>query len=280
MKSISLKLKLLLPTLSLSLVIISPRGHAATVGWWRFEEGTPGSAAAGPNSVLDYSGNGLHATPTGGPVYSTDLSPWAGAIGSTRSLQFNGWTTGLFVPDRPSLQLQSLTIEAFFKTEPMLAGTGAVADLLMRGDNRPGLDPYGLSLSQPGNGLQFFIGDAANNTAALNYTVPFDQWIFAAATFDAGTGDMRLYVNGQLVRSTTTSVRPFGGLDPSYSPGLGIGSDQTGQYGQHLNGWLDEVRLSDTALDPSQFLVPEPSALALFGCGAIALACFRRCKTT
>src|SRR5207244_4463116 len=137
-------------------------------------------------------------------------------------------------------------------------------------DTRPSLDPYRLTLNQ-GNILYFGIMNAAEASASLSYTVPFDQWMHVAGTLDDATGSMKLYVNGVLVASTFTSIRPFGALDPSSSPGLGIGSDQTGQYGEYLNGWLDEVRLSDTALTPSQFLIPEPSALAIACIGLLAM---------
>jgi hypothetical protein len=108
--------------------------------------------------------------------------------------------------------------------------------------------------------------------------LPFNQWFHVAGTLDDATGNMKLYVNGNLVASTTTSIRPLGALDPAYSPGLSIGCDDTGQYGEHFNGWLDEVRLSDVALDPSQFLVPEPSAFALSGLAAALLFVRRRCS--
>src|SRR6185436_3849077 len=60
------------------------QGNAATIGFWRFEEGTPPNAATGVGSVLDSSGHGLNATPSGGPTYSSDLPPMAGA--TTRSM--------------------------------------------------------------------------------------------------------------------------------------------------------------------------------------------------
>jgi hypothetical protein len=239
-----------------------------------------GSPAVAANSILDYSGNNLHGTPANGPVYSSDVSPWSSTMGSTRSLSYNGSNNRVSIPDSSNFQLtHSLTIEAVFKTESMVPGTGASANLLFRGDNRPGLDPYRLSLSQPGNGLYFQIQDANQQAVALSYTVPFGQWVFAAGTLDDATGLMSLYVNGNLVASTTTSIRPMGGLNPSYSPGLGIGSDQGAQYGELFHGSIDEVRLSDKALNPSEFLiVPEPSSFALCSLAAAIIAIVRRAK--
>jgi hypothetical protein len=127
------------------LVLELAQASAATIGYWRFEEGTAGNPAAGANSVLDSSGNGLNGTPANGPVYSTDLPPWGPALGSTLSLHFRD-STRVFVPDIPVLQLShSLTIEASVKTEPMLPNTGGAGNILIRGDNRPGLDPFRLS---------------------------------------------------------------------------------------------------------------------------------------
>ena len=243
--------------------------NASTIGFWRFEEGTPPNAATGIGSVLDSSGHGLNATPSGGPTYSSDLPPMAGA--TTRSMHFDGSSQGLFVPDQPILQLtHSLTIEAFVKSFPMQPGTGGGGNILMRGDTRASLDPYRLTLIN-GNSLYFGVMNASEATASLSYTIPFGAWVHVAGTLDDATGAMKLYVNGALVASTVTSIRPFGALDPGFSPGLGIGSDQTGEYGEYLNGWLDEVRLSDVALSPSQFLIPEPSALAVGGLGVVAL---------
>jgi hypothetical protein len=113
---------------------------------------------------------------------------------------------------------------------------------------------------QPGNVLTFQIEDRNNNYAQLQYTVPYGQWLHVAGTLDGATGQMKLYVNANLVASTTTAVRPLGALDPAYSPGIGIGHDKTGQYGEVFNGWLDEVRLSDVALDPSQFLLNQTAS--------------------
>jgi hypothetical protein len=127
--------------------------------------------------------------------------------------------------------------------------------------------------------LWFQITDASNNTAQLQYTVPFDQWMHVAGPLDDATGQMKLYANGNVVASTTTSIRPLGALDPNYFPGVGMGGDLNGQYGEYLNGWLDDVRVSNTALDPSQFLIPEPSAFALSGlAAALLLFVGRRCK--
>jgi hypothetical protein len=238
-----------------------------TVGQWRFE-GTAGSPATAPDSIVDSSGNGLHGTPSNSPTYSGDV-PALGASSAT-SLQFDGGQTRVFVPDAPALQLtHSITIEAFVKSQPMQPGTGPLASILFRGDNRPGQDPYLLYLSG-GNQLSFQIDDPADNYALVTAPIAFDEWTHVAGTLDDATGEMKLFVNRVLVASTITSLRPLALLDGSPEAGIGIGSDQTGQYGFYLNGWLDEVRLSDTALTPAQFL-PEPGCLSILMLSACAM---------
>jgi hypothetical protein len=248
---------------------------ANTVGYWRFEEGTPGNTVTGANSVLDSSGNGLNLS--GNSVYSSDVAPQAAAIGSAVSMHFNGSSQQLTMADNTKLQLtHSLTIEAFIKAEPLVAGTGMQGQILFRGDNRPGLDPYELYVSSSGQIV--FQVDSATSIVSLAQAIPNDQWLYVAGTLDDATGQMKLYVNGNVVASTTTTVRPLGPLDANFKPGLGVGSDQDSQYAELFNGWIDEVRLSDVALQPGQLLVPEPSCLALAGLGAVTLLAFRNRK--
>ncbi len=235
----------------------------ATVGYWRFDEGVANTPATGLNTVLDSSGNGLNGTPVFGPVYRTDLPPGA-PLSDRLSMEFNGFSAQrVGIADNPLLALtHSLTLEAFIKARPLQPGTGGFGVIVMRADNRPGLDPYVLGMQGPGNVVSFQIEDANNQAAYLSATIPYDQWLHVAGTLDDATGAMKLYVNGIEVASTTTAIRPLGSLDPLWSPGLSIGEDYTGQYGECFNGLIDEVRISDVALGPSQF-VPEPETAGL-----------------
>ena len=249
--------------LSAALLLLGVAASPAdTIGYWRFEEGTPPNPASAAGSVLDSSGHSLNATPFGGPLYSSDIASDVAGIGSTRSLQFDGHSQRLFIADTAILQLtNSLTIEAFFKPEPAIPGTLGTGQILFRGDNRPGLDPYFLEIG-PSTLVTFAVEDT-QSSASVQTTVPFDQWVFVVGTLDGATGQMKLYVNGKLVDSTTTSVRPLGALDPAWSPGLSMGCDPTAQYGEYFHGWVDEIRLSNVALTPDQFLVPVTQQLGI-----------------
>jgi hypothetical protein len=255
---------------------MSDAAQAATVGYWRFEEGAADSAAAGSNTVLDSSGNGLHGTPVYGPVYRADV-PSSSLPSNTRSMEFAG-TIGqrVGVPDGPVVTLtQSLTLEAFIKARPLQPGTGGFGVIVLRADNRPGLDPYALVMQSPGNIVSFQIQNASQQTVLLSATIPYDQWLHVAGTLDDATGAMKLYIDGAQVASTNTAIRPLGPLDPAWSPGLSIGNDYTGQYGGLFNGLVDEVRISDAALQPGQ-LLPEPATATLLVIGMAAATRRRR----
>src|SRR2546425_1070113 len=75
---------------------------------------------------------------------------------------------------------------------------------------------------------------------------------------------MRVYINGVLVAEDFSSVRPFGALDPTRVPGIGIGNVQD-LYDFPFLGAIDEVVLYNRALSPAEVasLVPEPSSATL-----------------
>ncbi len=253
--------------------LVSSVCWADVVAYWRFEEGAANVAASGANSALDSSGNGLNGTPINGPVYRSNVPPFGNVHPNVLSMEFNGSNQRVFVPDDPRFRLtQSLTIEAFVFARPLLGGEIG-SDILFRGDDRIGLDPYRLTLQFTGD-LLFQVMDASGQYASVTANIPFNQWLHVAGVLDDSNGSMKLYVDGNLAGSTTTSVRPFALLDPSQNPGIGIGGLQSSNPSlgpEYFNGFIDELRLSNAALSPDQLLVPEPSSMVL---GLLASAAF------
>ena len=225
----------------------------ATVAYWRFEEGTPGTIPSGVNSVLDSSGNGLDGTPFGHPIYRMVNNPQ-----STMGLEFNGADARVFVPDNNLLQLtKSLTLEAYIQIHRVPPGNVDYTQIVFRGDDRGALDPYFLALTPDGK-LVFHVEDAFYNIAAVvsPSALPLNQTLHVAGTLDDETGAQKLFINGEEVASQVTSLRPFGLLESSEKPGLGIGSLQSTLLPQFFDGIIDEVRISNIALTPSEFLPP------------------------
>jgi hypothetical protein len=224
--------------------------HAATVAYYRFEEGANGTLATGTNSIIDSSGHGLNATPVVSPLYSNNVP--ASPIQSNRlSLLFNGSTTRISIPDYPQLQLtNSLTLEAFILALSYPQSAINESQIIFRGDDEIGRDPYFLELRDTN---LFFGITATEPVVSVQAPITLHQWHHVAGTLDGPSGNMRLYIDGNLVASTTTSVRPYQKLI-GQNPGLGIGNVQSGNYAEYFNGFIDEVRISDTALTPGQFL--------------------------
>jgi len=250
--------------------------RADTVAHWRFEEGSPNTVATGADSVLDSSGNNLHGTPSGGPIYRSVSNP-----GSTLGLEFDGVDDFVMIADDPLFQLTgSLTLEAYIRIDSY-AKSG---EIVWRGDDRGARDPYRLKFHGDGNSdpsqrrtVRFAISDGSTDVGINSPALPLGQMLHVAGTLDDATGQMRLFVDGDMVAETITARRPFGALDPGRRPRVVIGTiNQTG--GDFFDGIIDEVRISDVALP-----IPEPSAAVLLGMGAIGMAfhvCRRRRRTT
>src|SRR6266568_270117 len=200
---------------------------AGLVGWWKAE-----------GNASDSAGTNNGSTPYG-------ISYTNGEVGQT--FNFNGSGQKVTVPDYDDLKLtNSLTIEGWV----FARGPGFI---LFRGDSRPGLDPYALSVETSGV-LQLLISDATNNNAILRSSaaLPTDQWKHVAATLDGAAGDLSLYIDGALVAQTNTTIRPLRDLDPSYGPGLAIGGHASTYNYFPFNGMIDEISLYSRALGQSQ----------------------------
>ena len=115
--------------------------------------------------------------------------------------------------------------------------------------------------------------------------VTTDQWYNMVGVSDGST--MSLYLDNTLLKqldltlsgSTNTALalgNASGGDWESGTWSLGRGL-YAGGHGDRWIGYIDEVRISDSALNPSEFLaVPEPATLLLLGFGGIALLGKRR----
>ncbi len=238
--------------------VIALAAHAGTVGHWRFEEGTadqPASSSAG--AILDSTTPANNGTAVGGPVYRSSPVP-----NSTLALEFDGSNDSVKIADGVDFQLtQSLTIEACVNIDNLPTTRFELRQILFRGDDRGGLDPYYLAVM--GNGTDTTLGrfyiDPVTGVPNSHEAVHVDitglsgQWLHLAGVLDHANNTMTAYLNGVAGATLTTTTRPGAALLTGSRPGVSIGSLQTGS-GQNIDGLIDEVRLSDTALTPSEFL--------------------------
>lgn len=282
-----------------------PAVHASTVAYWRFEEGPadanvtkPGGVPDGQEfapSILDSSGNGNHLSvwsegANAGYAYRTNVPgsiiPQTGQTNNF-SVQNTGGGPAMFTQTGGPLQTwqpAQFTIEAAIMPE-----SGGWRTLI-------GRDSYGANAGTPELAAMYFQitpedalafkfvdvdgvwHDAtSSNGVVQTFNFPDVQngvWQYIAAVSDGST--LTVYIDSGSGYAPVASVG-LGGGNTSLSSGSGDGGDwDAGNFsvgrglfdGSHADrgyGLIDEVRFSDEALDPSQFLnsVPEPSAALL-----------------
>jgi hypothetical protein len=221
---------------------------AATVAYYKWENGTAGQRAHGEGAIPDSSGNGLDGWASGALKYQAVSNP-----DSTLAMHFDGKTGRVWIPDNPLLELtHGLTLEAYIYLRSIKQGL-----ILLRSDQRYDYDPYYLMVNAAGV-LQFQVqGVGVGKVLFSPSPLPLQQWMHIAGTLDDATGAMGLYINGSLVASSVIDFRARGPLTGRHA-GLGIGAGIKGSPDDYFffHGSIDDVRISDVALDPSQFLPP------------------------
>lgn len=169
----------------------------------------------------------------------------AGMVG--QAFNFDGVNDRVQLPDSESLKLtESLSIEGWIKADSLPVQQG---EILFRGDDRGGLDPYSLSLQSNGS-LRFEVA-SLNGAASVWAPLPLGEFTHVAGTLDDASGEMRLYLDGVLISQITTTQRPFGDLDPASNPGIGIGNHGGAPDTPHnfaFDGLIDELSVYNRAL--------------------------------
>lgn len=168
-------------------------------------------------------------------------------------LDLNGTRGGLLLGDLPPLRLGgSVTISTWMYLRSYV-NDGGGSQVLFRGDDRNGLDCYSMAILSDGI-AQFGIGSPDGTGADVRAEVPLNEWVRVTGSFDAASGELRLWIGNRLAATRTTSRRLLVDLDGGWAPGLGIGNVQNdrGPHNQPLNGTLVDLRLYDRVVEPSE----------------------------
>ncbi|HWW00076.1 MAG TPA: S8 family serine peptidase [Candidatus Acidoferrum sp.] len=234
------------------------------------------------------------------------------ALNSTNALFFPGlvdatnqFVSKIEVGDPANLRLtNAFTIEGWVKpTTRTNFAPEQVEQILFRGDSRDCLDPYWLGVERvTGNTLDivFHVETGTNHDCGViletaTQPVVANRWQHIAAVFERNvqwtnnapwpTNQLRLYLNGQLLRAENqevfledpivgfiptdfTSQGPFSDLNPAFSPGVSIGARSRADNSQEFYGYIDELSVYGRALT-------DPEIAAIAAAGAAGKADFR-----
>lgn len=262
----------------------------STVAYWTFEEGTadayvpysPGSAGQFDGSMLDVSGNGNHLS-----AWAADWEWYRGDAPASVTPQ-TGMTNSLSIQHANDFNAMSAigtsltfwnptnwTIEAAFKTDRTDSFETIVGrDSYGAYSGWPELSVLYLSVRPEGVIAISFTDNAGNNWVIDSATgvVEANQWQAVAAVSDGST--LSLYLKNITAAETNYTLMGTldisGSADPALSKGAGDGgfwdagviTVGRGLYdGGHTDrffGYIDDVRLSGSALSTNQFLYSTP----------------------
>ena len=255
-------------TLSLAAIASSvPRADAALVGLWRFEndftdssdQSNDGSNVGGVNFVASQAGFGQAGSFGGGSHVSVAHHP---SLDMTTDMTIAAWVNH-----------SATAWEAVLAKSPSAGSTA----------NFPG--NYELRVENNTNGLNFGYErtDGTGNPSLVfsqsAATVPASTWTHVAVTVSSG-GTITHYINGVGVAGATAVFFGETNTNPLY---IGSRADNF----TFMDGLLDDVAIFDEVLDAGQiatissgdfgaFIIPEPSAAALFGLASLGLFMRRR----
>ena len=265
------------------LVFVMAETRAAeTLGLWQFDDGAaPNTADTLVSEVNAPAFNGVAKSNDSGPkpVFSDDRPGdqiWAYFSGpilnssNAGSLRFtnaglpgapashSGGVVEISGND-PALFASNLTVEAFVKVDrvaafPLVIGKvrngGTSWNLDFDDNGRPRVRVDSNPTNTPGAGLGW------NESTTSPYAITNGQWHHLAFSFTHATRVIRLYVDYAEVASRTAASNLV------YDTGvIRIGQ---GAGGRAFDGWIDEVRITDDVLKPTQFMTVYPPSSTLF----------------
>ncbi|MDQ2986896.1 MAG: hypothetical protein M3R13_09280 [Armatimonadota bacterium] len=208
------------------------------------------SAFVRADLVAQWKGNDIRDS-----VGRSRLALFGGAKNTDRAFDFSGQPEEVaFTPDSPELAITgSLSISCWVYPRAFVSpfATSPGSQIVFRGDDQSGLDPYRICLSRAGH-FAFAI-ENHEGTAALHAQAVLRKWTHLLGTFDSKLRILRFYVDGRLAGETGTGIVPLGPLNAGYHPGVSIGNTQFPQGGVHrqpFDGLIRDVRIYNDVVSP------------------------------
>ncbi|MEM6799272.1 MAG: LamG domain-containing protein, partial [Planctomycetota bacterium] len=195
------------------------------VGHWKFDE-TSGTVAE------DSSGSGNDGAYTGSPTLGAN-----GVRGYAANLDGAADYVEVTGSDELNLQ-QSMTVACWAKSD---TATWNSSGFFVSKRSQFILHP-----NAGGTSIQFYVNDGGWQTALVTPSA-IDRWRHYAGVYDHVSGDLKIYIDGQLQATTNLGA---GTTLSSDTGDLLIGKDES--YSRYFDGSLDDVRLYNRALSDSE----------------------------
>lgn len=234
--------------------LAKPPNNLGLVGYWPLNEAT--STQAG-----DFSGNGNAGTLASGPSW--------GAGARAEALRFDGGDDVVSAPHSTSLNItgSAVTLSAWVKVEDTADTVQTLVGKLQNdGTHTDPYFAYQLALDEVSattHAIRFGVTTGGTYTGMVSSAFPNGVWTHVAGVYNGTT--METYINGV----NAGGIGKTGSIN-SYTSSLRFG--ENGLSEEELLGMLDEVRVYNRALNPSEIA-------ALAGVGGGSVRTFASSKT-
>jgi hypothetical protein len=227
-------------------------GTGGLVARWALEERTAGAVAR------DWSGCGHDGVPSDpAPIPSGELPP--SPLGRTRSLAFDGKATALAVPSAAAFRPVTITVTAWARFRGVMTlapcGDAPASGQYLVFKRTPRLGNFaGFSLHMFNEHFSF-LANAADMTvkqsARSTTQVVAGVWYHVAGTYDGA--QIALYVDGAQEDASPYDQPLYLGDRPVFLGRSGeCGGPGEDNYDGPMDGWLDDVRIYDRALNAAE----------------------------
>ncbi len=197
---------------------------AGIISWWRAE-----------SNALDSIGTNDGAL-TNGASYA------AGEVG--QSFLLDGTSGYVVIPDSPSLEPVSVTLEAWVK----IFSTNGIQLIFAKPLGSGTFDSYGLALSNGAPLAAICDTNGFGTFLSITNTLTLGQWYHLAYTYDGTSGQQALYLNGAVVASGNAGKSMNYDAHP-----LLLGADiENGAPSYFLDGQIDEATIYNRALGANE----------------------------
>ena len=247
-----------LASLCMALGLVVAPVSADTTGYWRGEvDLDTGSGLEVPNEVagnnLITSSAGIDTDVAHLPVTRISRTGQANTGTIDGNVNINGT-----IAEYVALNSDSITVEIYNRTAE---GDGTLISRTNGTDAGFKISDFGLN---GGYDLTYYVG-AGTQVQMTNVFDPNSSWNYLVWTYDATEGVGRVYVDGSL-KATQATATPGQALNWTGAGDLKVGTDMDGGSlsSTSVNGLVDELRISNTALQSYQLLAA-PALAVDFG---------------